>query len=213
MKKILIFEKDSFLLSELKKFFTHHNYYEFNVLNSLKNLEAYIHSELDLITINLDIDNSIEIAKTIRVYTQSPIIFYTNYNCTNIIDTILNIKNCYLVSFSNIFKDTNFLFIVKKLLFNKKVYLNKEFMFDKEKNQLYKKNKPIKLTNKELKLFKLFLENQNKLISNETIEHFIWDKPINSITRIALISKLKSKLEGNFIQNIPKQGYIFLTNF
>jgi DNA-binding response OmpR family regulator len=76
--------------------------------------------------------------------------------------------------------------------------------------ELKNHNKKIKLNRQQEELLSFFIENRNKLLVNEVIEQKIWsDKVVQDTTRIALISKLRAKLNGKFIVTSHCLGYIF----
>jgi len=88
--------------------------------------------------------------------------------------------------------------------------LDEVFSFDNERLELKRNDEIVSLNKREMKLLKFFIDNKNRVISNETIEYGVWgDKTITDSTRIALVSKLRKKLDGRFIETLHKTGYIF----
>jgi len=74
--------------------------------------------------------------------------------------------------------------------------------------QLFYKNNPIKLSEKENNLLKILINAKGKSVSYKTIEYMVW--PHNSIHSDALrslIYRLRTKIEPNLIETIPSFGY------
>lgn len=89
-------------------------------------------------------------------------------------------------------------------------YLDHEFSFDSRSSELICCGKRVSLSKKERLLLTLFVNNQNRLISNPTIEYELWpDKPSNDSRRRALISRLRAKLKHKFIDTLSAEGYVF----
>ena len=81
------------------------------------------------------------------------------------------------------------------------------FKLDLKTYQFYKKDLEIKLTSKELKLMKFFMENPNQVFSKEQIYHHVWqdnDTDENSIT--VYVKYLRNKIE-----DVPSKPKYLLT--
>lgn len=87
----------------------------------------------------------------------------------------------------------------KEIAFNDIVYLPKN-------KQLFKNNENIYLTQIQLNLFELFINNKNRIIEQEELYDCL-EKPTGNALRFH-INKLKNLTELN-IKNIRGQGYIF----
>lgn len=86
------------------------------------------------------------------------------------------------------------------------------FTFNKTKMELFDENELIKLTDAEIKILQVFLENKNKILSRETICSLCND--INERSVDVQITRLRKKIESNsknpnFIKTIRNKGYIF----
>jgi len=89
-------------------------------------------------------------------------------------------------------------------------YLDDEFSFDSRSSELICCGKLVGLSKQERLLLTLFINNQNRLISNPTIEYELWpDKPSNDSRRRTLISRLRAKLKHKFIDTLSAEGYVF----
>lgn len=81
------------------------------------------------------------------------------------------------------------------------------FIFDK----LFYKNKEIKLTNIELKLFKCLIENVNSLVTLDEIESKIWkDKKMSIFSLRNKINSIRDKTYYKLIKNISNHGYMMV---
>ncbi|CAA6822396.1 MAG: Two-component hybrid sensor and regulator [uncultured Sulfurovum sp.] len=88
--------------------------------------------------------------------------------------------------------------------------LDNEFSFDSRSSELICCGDLVSLSKKERLLLTLFLDHQNSLISNITMEYELWpDKPSNDSRRRALISRLRTKLKHKFIDTLSAEGYVF----
>ncbi|WP_415251057.1 response regulator transcription factor [Sulfurimonas sp.] len=96
-----------------------------------------------------------------------------------------------------------------KSIDNKIIQLNKNLFWNTEKNSLFNQQGNIKLTQKEILLMELFVNNKTKVTNNETILNTLWDEPYltpaNSL--ILLISRFRKKIPTQRIENIYGMGY------
>lgn len=66
------------------------------------------------------------------------------------------------------------------------------------------------LTNKESKLFELFLDNRNKILSKSIIEYEVYENEyMSDVALKMLLSKLRKKLQKPYIKTLKQSGYIF----
>lgn len=96
----------------------------------------------------------------------------------------------------------------------KNVYLHRDLKFDFSNKIVYKNEKPLDLTHKELKLLELLISNVDKVVSREVILNKIWSKEDSTKVGRSLdvyIRKLRLKLDdGNFdsyIETVHGRGY------
>lgn len=91
-----------------------------------------------------------------------------------------------------------------------------DFRFDRSRYQLYKKDEPIKLSSKEIKLIQFFMENPDQVFSKEQIYHSVWgDGELDANTIMVFINHLRNKIEDDpkdaqYIKTIWGLGYTFL---
>lgn len=80
--------------------------------------------------------------------------------------------------------------------------------------KIYYKDKDVELTKNELKIMKILMENQEKIVSREEIIEELWDTDefISENTLTVNINRLRKKLDGinleNLISTKKGQGYI-----
>ncbi len=95
-----------------------------------------------------------------------------------------------------------------EIKFKNKIELYGNFFWDKEKSELIKDEKNIKLTKNEIKLFEILSSSKERIMSNEDIEEYIFDDVVMDNKRIRnLISRLKAKLGNTLIESNYGNGY------
>jgi len=82
------------------------------------------------------------------------------------------------------------------------------YFWDKNKKELIKDEKKVKLTKNEIKLFDILSSSKDRIMSNEDIEEYIFDDDIIDNKRVRnLISRLKMKLNASLIESNYGNGY------
>lgn len=92
----------------------------------------------------------------------------------------------------------------------KKIQINSIFAYDKKEKLLYENNTLVKLSAKESILLETLIQNQGKIISQESLKIAIWeDEQKSDSTFRALMKRLKDKIKAeDFILSRKSQGYI-----
>ncbi len=93
------------------------------------------------------------------------------------------------------------------------IFIFDDFQFNIKKNELYKKNKFIKLTDVEIKIFNIFVKNANIILTREELCNLL-DNVINERTIDVQITRLRKKIENEpknpkFLKTIRNKGYLF----
>ena len=106
--------------------------------------------------------------------------------------------------------------ILKRGYFHKndtKVNICDDISFDTSSNLLYKASEQIKINNKETKLLKLFLQNQNQILSHEQIFENVWeyDEESSDDSLRTYIKNLRKIFGKERIISVKKLGYRFTT--
>jgi len=105
--------------------------------------------------------------------------------------------------------------ILKRDFFHKaksdRVKIDKDIYYDIAKNLLYIKEKEQALNKKESNLLKLFLQNQEQVLSHEKIYNTLWnyDETYSEASLRTYIKNLRKLLGKEKIVSIKKQGYKF----
>jgi DNA-binding response OmpR family regulator len=104
---------------------------------------------------------------------------------------------------NNIIQKYDFEKILKEL-----IELEFGFFWNKNSNQLFKNNQQIKLSSNEIKLFQLFINDNDLTKSYSEIETFVfgfYEKDMKKIRN--LMSRLKLKLDYDLFETIYSHGY------
>lgn len=89
-----------------------------------------------------------------------------------------------------------------------KINLDENFYFDNKTSLFYLDEEEMDLTKKELLFLKLLVINQNRVVSYEEIEQFVWEEEYMSINSLrTTIGFLRKKIPFNCIKNISNMGY------
>ena len=209
-KNILIIEDDKDLNETLCDFLS--DYFNIHSCFDGENgvIKVYENNyDLVILDVKLPTINGFEVATKIRKFSNIPIIFLTS------LDSVKDIEQGFLSGGDDYIKKPFSLvelkFRIEAIL--KRVYNNatkidiKGYTFDTSSLELFKNNEKIHLKTKELKLLNLFLQNQNKILTKETIlnELYDFDETPNELSLRVFISTLR-KL-GFEIETIKNVGY------
>ncbi len=95
------------------------------------------------------------------------------------------------------------------LLFNETdIHFDYGFIWNKKNNQLIKNNQSIKLSKNEIKLFQLFINDNNVVKSYKEIEFFVFGYSNDDMKKIRnLMTRLRIKLDNDLFETIYGHGY------
>ena len=217
-KKILIVEDDNDLNSTLSKFLTIKGFECCSVYDGQEAVDKVYEENFDLVLLDVKLPSmdGFEVSKTIRETNDIPIIFLTSLDGQKDIEKgFLNGGDDYI---TKPFSLNELLLRVNAIL--KRVYkthsqikITENIYFDIENLTLKKEDKIIHLTQKELKLLKLFLQNQNKTLQREDIFSYIYDfdeEPNEASLRV-FINKLRHLIGKEKIKTIKNVGYRYVS--
>ena len=89
------------------------------------------------------------------------------------------------------------------------IHLSKHYTFDKESNFLYYDGEIQKFTKKEYSLIVLFISNLGQIMTDESIQSFIWNgEEVEASTIRSLVNRVRTKLKEELLQNIRGFGYV-----
>jgi len=214
-KSVLIVEDESIVAMEIQSYIEQ---FGCKVVDTVSNAEDAYKSavkyrpDLILMDINLKGDSDgIDAALKIRSKIEVKIIYLTAFSDNKTIEkAVATEPSAYLSKPFN----RQELFAAIKIALNQYstdteiISLNKEFSYNKREKQLFYKDLPVNLTQKESRLFELLISSRNTTLDIYTLENTLWpDKIPNENRRRALISRLRSKLKHQFIETLTGIGY------
>lgn len=224
--KILIVEDEEAIRKLIYRTLTLEGMLVYQAENGEEGLEMVANTDFDLIILDILMDgiSGYEVAQTIRNSNlQLPIIFLSGKREDEDIIRGLNIgADSYI---TKPFSPSVLGAQVKSQLKRREEILNKNtftmslvhgpFRFDLNGYKFYKNDLEIKLSSKEIKLIKFFMENPNQVFTKEELYENIWnnnDVDYNSI--MVYMKYLRNKIEDNpskpkYIKTIWGIGYQF----
>ena len=85
--------------------------------------------------------------------------------------------------------------------------LKDDFIYNKTKKALYKKNRYISLTKKEKLFLQLMIEHGDYAVSDEKIKEILWEDMANAERLRTFIRRFRKKTSKDLIENIKGVGY------
>ena len=90
------------------------------------------------------------------------------------------------------------------------IHLEKDFYFNYSDNKLYLNKKEIHLSEIENKIFKLLIDNRNKIVKFEDFQN-IWDDKLFFFILKNFIKRIKNKTYNELITTFPNKGYMLIS--
>lgn len=220
---LLYVEDDEEIIEDIN-FFLKRHFSEITIAkDGEKALELFEEKKPDIIILDINIPkiNGLKVAAKIReVNKKIPIIFLTAYSDKeNLLQAINLHAFSYLIKPFKVDELINAItkykknFLLEDQNSNTKI-LSEEFIWNKQKKELFYTNQRIPLTKNEIALIDLFIQYDFRFFTPEDIHDYIFlNSDIKDNSIIQLISRLKRKinnLTGNnnfFIENIYNKGY------
>jgi len=215
--KILLMEDDA-VLSDILLDFLRETWkvdYAYNAEEVYAHLEK---SEYDLFIFDINVvgQNGLELLEELRSFNNTtPAIFITAYRDTKYLKKAFAIgandyikKPFELEELSARIENTKRLFNIET---DNELQISKNITFNKEKKRVINDGQEFSLTHKDTLLLAYFLNNQNRLISNEELSQNIWDfesQPSNATLR-SHIRTLREIIGKEKITTIRGEGYIY----
>lgn len=218
---ILIAEDEEPIANSLMKNFMEEGHQTVIAQDGEKALKLINEQEFDAVLLDWRMPklSGIEVCKTLRKSNfNKPIILLTALSeISNKIDALNYGADDYIT------KPFSFDELLARLLAVSRRYTNfsRNILFDNYDLNLFTRilktpNESLKLSEKEFKLLKHFLEHQNKIITKEELCLEVWQLPFTPETNIVevTIKNLRKKLESDndkkYIQSVYGEGYIFI---
>lgn len=220
MKKILLLEDDVALHETLKDFLESVGYEVVGCFDGEDARDKLYEQNFDLLLLDVNVPkiNGFELLELARSEAdETPAIFITSLNA------VADLEEGYARGCDDYIKKP---FALKELQLRIESLLKREFYhqksehialpngysFDTSSDMLLKNGIPEKLSDKERKLLKLFLQHQNQLVTHEVIEQRLWeyDEQISDGALRTYIKNLRKLLGKETIVSLKKSGYKFI---
>lgn len=222
--KVLIIEDESLVAMELQDAIENMGYsvveYATSVSMAKKFVEAF---EIDLILMDINLNertNGIELYKELSL--ETPLIYLTAYTDEKTMSQAIETNPLgYLIKPHTEDELKAILKLAEYKIKNiekvpqtveKLVEVGKGYFFDREEEQLFYRDLPVKLTMKERGLLKILIEAKGKIVKFDKIEQTLWNgEPVNNTSLRTLIYRLRSKLEHKLIESEFNVGIKLVT--
>ncbi len=220
-KKILLLEDDISLSETIVAYFEDLDYDITAVYDGYSAQEVIYENNFDIFLLDVNVPdlNGFELLKSVREQkVLTPAIFITSLN------SMVDLEEGYDSGCDDYIRKP---FALKELLIRVETLLKREFFhqnedkikisdkifYDINSNVLTIDNEVVQLNNKDAKLLKLFLQNQDQLITHETIYATLWDydEDISESALRTYIKNLRKYLGKEKIVSLKKLGYRFTT--
>jgi len=213
--KVLLVEDEENLASLLKSAIGD-NFYSFNIAQNGKDgIEKFLKFLPDIIITDITMPelNGLDMAKEIKkVDSTIPIIILSAYSQT---EKLLNAIDIGIVKyFIKPFDPDELLDYISKLSQNiksKPILLNDGYIFNRAKRSLYKDDKYIALSKREVAFIELLIKDISDITDSELIKSKLWKGDDGSDIRLrSFIKRFRIKTSKDLIQNIKGKGYQLL---
>ena len=219
--KIFLLEDDVSLNETICEFLEDEEYEVICTYDGISAEDIIYENNFDILLLDVNVPglNGFELLKKIRDKgDETPAIFITSLNSTeNLSDGYSSGCDDYI---RKPFELKELLLRIKTILkrgfYHKKeniITIDSETYYDIDNKILIKNNSKINLNNKEEKLLKLFLQNQNQIISHDKIYEALWefDEVYSDNALRTYIKNLRKILGKDTILSVKKFGYKIIT--
>jgi len=216
-RKILIVEDDVSLNETVKEFLEFSGFETEGLYDGNSALNIAYEKKFDVILLDVKLPgmNGFDVAKEIRKFSDTPIIFITS------LDSEKDVEKGFLSGGDDYIRKP---FSLKELKLRieavlRRLYSNSEkidlgdgFEFDVKNNELLKDNKPFHLKKKVAKLLNLFIRHKGEVLSKEKIfdELYGYDEIPNEASLRTFVKTLRNVLGNHKIKTIKDVGYKFV---
>lgn len=232
MKKILLVEDETHVVSFIKKGLTEEGFEVSVAFDGKTGLQLALENNFDLIILDIMLPemNGLEVCKNIRIENQFiPILFLTALGTSeNIVLGLENGADDYLVK---PFKFIELVARIKTLIRrskgkipnpesskNENSYVFGDLKLDDYTKTVTRANEEISLTSTEFKLLFYFMKNKNKVLSRMEILEAVWGVDYDLGTNVVdvYVNYLRKKIDTNpdekIIHTIIGMGYVLKEN-
>ncbi len=218
-KRILLLEDDATLNDTITEYLEEEGYDVDSVENGEEAMDKIYENSYDLLLLDVKVPliSGFDLLKEVRANNNTtPAIFITS------LDSIDDLSEGYESGCDDYIRkpfalkelSMRMATILKRDFFhtnNEKIAIDENIEYDVDGNILYVDGEEVTLNKKESKLLKLFLQNQNQILSHERIYDAVWDYDENAseASLRTYIKNLRKVLGKEKIVSIKKQGYKF----
>jgi len=218
-KKLLLLEDDMTLNETVVDYLENCDFEVTAVYDGSSAQDAIYENNFDLLLLDVNVPdiNGFELLKNVREQGKNtPAIFITSLNSMSDVESGYDsgcddyIRKPFALKELKLRIDT----ILKREFFHNesdRVQIDANIYYDTKNDQLSVNDETIQLNNKDAKLLKLFLKNQNTLLSHETIYENLWEygEEISESALRTYIKNLRKYLGKERIVSVKKLGYRF----
>ncbi len=216
---ILIVEDEAIVALEIKRTILKMG---FSVSGMVINFDDAIKSVKEklpsIVLLDIHLKNSkdgIETAKAIKQVTDIPIIYLTAFCDDQTIERAVETNPIgYLVKpFKREDLKSTLQLAIYKMKNSKSIKthltpIGEGYFYDLENHNLFFKEHPIKLSQKETLLLEMLIEAEGEIVPFATLEHHIWQgNPVSDSALRTLLYRLRGKLEYLLIETVPSFGF------
>jgi len=209
--KVLLVE-DEENIAKLLKSAIGNKFYSFSLaLNAKEGLEKFMQISPDIVItdINMPFMNGLEMANELKkIDPNIPIIVLSAFsNREKLLEAIdVGVVKYFLKPYDPD-EILEYMHSIADKLGCKIVKLCDGFSFHKTSRALYRGSKFIALSKNENRFINLFMENNNKIIDNNTIKKIIWGEDVSDERLRTFIRRLRVKTSKKLIVNVKGIGY------
>ena len=213
--KVLLVEDEENLASLLKSAIGD-NFYSFNIAQNGKDgIEKFLKFLPDIVITDITMPelNGLDMVKEIKkIDSTIPIIILSAYSEK---EKLLNAIDVGVIKyFIKPFDPDDlleYISILSTTIQSKPISLNDGFIFNRTKRSLYKDDKYIALSKREISFIELLIKDIDDITDSEVIKNKLWKDDEGSDIRLrSFIKRFRIKTSKDFIQNIKGKGYQLL---
>ncbi len=156
--------------------------------------------------------NGLEMAKSIKeISKETPIVLFSAFSEKEKLLSAIDIGiDKYLikpVDIDELLKTIKEI-TLKKLSIDNIIKLSGGYNYNQTKHILYKDDKEIKLTKKELSFLNILIQNINSFVPHQELKEKVWNnKKVNDAAVRTFVKRFRNKTDYDFIENISGLGY------